>query len=244
MKWRSPLETHMVWAKFGLALCVAALMVAVELSSWLNYAYPFWYDLLDIQQHINTYAPQNAYIPNFETLTPAAHQQAFAETVRAVHNQGQGLAEIQFIDSNGQSHPLYWHDEIVHLQDVAHLLDWLRYAGLVAMMLCWAFLQYARYRGLAFRWVSVALGPVAIVVLLALCFAVWGFEPVFNQLHIWAFPPEHPWFFYYQESLMSTLMKAPDLFLYVGLMISAMTLVLVTISLALVNRLFKLRHEG
>jgi len=39
-----------------------------------------------------------------------------------------------------------------------------------------------------------------------------GPENVFNQLHIWVFPKENEWFFYYQDSLMSTLMLAPTLF--------------------------------
>jgi hypothetical protein len=50
---------------------------------------------------------------------------------------------------------------------------------------------------------------------------VWalGAKKVFYQLHVWIFPEGHQWFFYYQESLMSTLMKAPDLFAGIGIAI-------------------------
>jgi len=47
----------------------------------------------------------------------------------------------------------------------------------------------------------------AIAVILAI-----GAKTVFYKLHTWIFPPGHQWFFYYQDSLMTTLMKAPVLF--------------------------------
>ena len=39
-----------------------------------------------------------------------------------------------------------------------------------------------------------------------------GPKKLFYAFHIWVFPVEHQWFFYWEQSLMSTLMKAPDLF--------------------------------
>jgi hypothetical protein len=39
-----------------------------------------------------------------------------------------------------------------------------------------------------------------------------GPTQVFYQFHLWIFPADHQWFFYWQDSLMSTLMKAPVLF--------------------------------
>lgn len=53
-----------------------------------------------------------------------------------------------------------------------------------------------------------AIGAVLLIV---------GPEKVFNQLHIWVFPDDHQWFFYYQDSLMSTMMFAPHLFGWIGL---------------------------
>jgi hypothetical protein len=41
---------------------------------------------------------------------------------------------------------------------------------------------------------------------------LFGPVNVFYKLHTWIFPADHQWFFYYQESLMTTLMKAPDIF--------------------------------
>ena len=46
-------------------------------------------------------------------------------------------------------------------------------------------------------------------------FAV-GAHDVFKAMHEMVFPDDHQWFFYYQDSLMTTLMKAPDIFFAIG----------------------------
>jgi uncharacterized membrane protein len=46
-----------------------------------------------------------------------------------------------------------------------------------------------------------------------------GPKQVFYHLHEMIFPADHAWFFYYQDSLMATLMKAPDLFGGIALVI-------------------------
>jgi len=48
----------------------------------------------------------------------------------------------------------------------------------------------------------------------------FGFTDVFYYLHTLVFPDNHQWFFYYQESLMSSLMKAPDLFAGIAISLS------------------------
>jgi hypothetical protein len=50
------------------------------------------------------------------------------------------------------------------------------------------------------------------------------------------FPEGHQWFFYYQDSLMSTLMKAPYLFGYIALALLVLTLALLTALLAAASR--------
>ncbi|MCA1791191.1 MAG: hypothetical protein LC667_15470, partial [Thioalkalivibrio sp.] len=39
-----------------------------------------------------------------------------------------------------------------------------------------------------------------------------GPQEVFDGLHEWIFASGHTWFFYYEDSLMTTVMKAPDIF--------------------------------
>ncbi|MFB0999964.1 MAG: hypothetical protein QMC13_06995, partial [Colwellia sp.] len=53
-------------------------------------------------------------------------------------------------------------------------------------------------------------------IVLLLMFSIFGFTEIFYYLHTVVFPDDHQWFFYYQESLMSSLMKAPDLFAGIG----------------------------
>jgi len=58
-------------------------------------------------------------------------------------------------------------------------------------------------------------------------------------LHVLIFPADHQWFFYYQDSLMSTLMKAPDLFAGIAVQIVLLALALYVFILAGMHRLLK-----
>ena len=54
------------------------------------------------------------------------------------------------------------------------------------------------------------LGLLAVVSMLAVI--AIGTKKVFYTAHTLIFPAGHQWFFYYEESLMTMLMQAPDLF--------------------------------
>ena len=73
-------------------------------------------------------------------------------------------------------------------------------------------------------------GRVVITVIAVMAVLAWlgvvGPTEVFYQFHIWLFPADHQWFFYWQESLMSTLMKAPALFGGIALAIALGALLL------------------
>jgi hypothetical protein len=58
-------------------------------------------------------------------------------------------------------------------------------------------------------------------------------------MHILVFPDDHQWFFYYQDSLMSTLMKAPDLFAGIAIQIVLVGLVLYGVMLFSMKKLLK-----
>ena len=66
----------------------------------------------------------------------------------------------------------------------------------------------------------LGLGVVVVAVL------VLGAEKVFYQFHVWIFPAGHQWFFYYEESLMSMMMKAPDLFGYIAIMLVVLAVII------------------
>lgn len=204
-------QKTLLWLLFGLLGLWLALALAWWASARLDYGYPLWYQWLAIDQHIARYAPANPGKRGLETLSAAQHQQLFADIVAAVHNDGRGLAEIDYQAAGWPTQKLLINTEIGHLQDVAALLALAERVSWGAALL-WLLLLPKASRtplpGWRTRFLAVALllGSVAALLLLA------GPKTVFYQLHEWLFPPDHPWFFYWEESLMSTLMKAPILF--------------------------------
>ena len=72
--------------------------------------------------------------------------------------------------------------------------------------------------------------------------SILGSNTVFNFLHEIIFPKENSWFFFYQESLMTTLMKAPDIFGVIAVILLILSgAIFVIINIAL-NRL--ITHRG
>lgn len=205
------LPARISWLTYALSCLWLALALSWWLSACFDYSYPFWYSVLDIEAHIDEYAPQNPEKPGFAQLPPERHHRAFAQISHAVHNGGAGLERIRYPGPSDRDIILLNQDEINHLQDVANLLDALALVSAAVALLWLPLAAVSRWLGRPSRRVRLAAcGMFAAVVLAPLVFA--GPEAVFNTIHEWVFPPEHPWFFYWQESLMSTLMKAPVLF--------------------------------
>lgn len=207
------LPTGMIAASWFMTLMagfLACLFVSWMSFAGLDYTYSLWYSLLDIGAHIDKYAPQNDYILGLNHVAQVEHERLFAEIVTAVHQHGQGLATIQF--SSSQPTTLLRAPEVVHLQDVANLIDVFRVVGWISIVLFivgLTVLVLQRTRPNWFHQLWVLLG---LIVGLTLLVILLGAKDVFYQLHVWVFPDDHQWFFYYQESLMTTLMKAPDIF--------------------------------
>ncbi len=213
-----------IWFVILISALLAALATGWMLHKPADYGYSFWYDQMDIGGHIDKYGPKNRYIRGFDDLSREQHLELFGGIVDAVHSQGEGLAELEFTDSRGRTKPLLREPEVVHLQDVANLIDVLSVAGAVSLLIA-AIGTFMLIGGL--------LAAVGLVLLIA------GPTAVFYQLHIWIFPDDHQWFFYYQESLMSTMMKAPDLFGGIGATIGGLGIVIFGLYLLLVSRLVR-----
>jgi hypothetical protein len=79
-------------------------------------------------------------------------------------------------------------------------------------------------------WTLTPLAALMVTVLLL------GPNKVFYRLHPLVFPPAHQWFFYYQDSLMSTMMQAPDLFGYIAVVWAALSMVVLVGLLDLARR--------
>lgn len=201
--------------QYGWFLVLLMALVGCLGWAWLvlaqfDYAYPLWYDWLDIGEHIQYFGRQNRFIHGLELLPAAEHIRLFADICTSVHSSGAGLADIHF-QWKGGSQGLLRTPEIEHLQDVANLIDRMRNVVVVATALAVAGVFWLR-RASRPRMALQAVLLMGLVVVLAAIVLLIGPKAVFYQFHVWIFPENHQWFFYYQESLMSTLMKAPDLF--------------------------------
>lgn len=196
------------------AAALAALWLAWRALAAVDFLYPAFYDALDIETHIAVYGPQNRHKAGFEQTTRAERLRLFSAIVDSLHASGHGLAEIEYRDPLGRPiDRLLREPEVGHLEDVARLIDGAAVAGWLAT--AWTAAHLLLLRLLA--WPVPALGRLLLTSLLATAAAVGllllaGPRRVFYWAHDLVFPPDHPWFFYYQDSLMTTLMKAPDLF--------------------------------
>lgn len=204
------LARHFSWFIVLVALLIGCLGMSWMLQASLDYSYAFWYPILDIGGHIDRYGPQNHYIQGLELLSAAEHVRLFAEISRAVHDHGDGLTTIAF-EIQGKPQALLREPEVLHLQDVAKLIDVVRWLVQGAVVLGVGGLYWLLPGGRPqLRW-QVRLMVFLAAGIALVCILV-GPKKLFYLFHVWVFPPGHPWFFYYQDSLMSTLMKAPDLF--------------------------------
>ena len=212
------LNASAYWIGYGLLSMATGLLMTWWLLAQVNFLYPVWYSGLAIDQHIARYAPQNRHRQHFERTDRAEHQRLFAALNTAIHTHGQGLAELRYYDPAGRPlGTLLTEPERRHLCDVAELVQRvLPLVGLAAgAWLLWSTVLLWRKRAPPpLRY--FVLGSVLTMALLGVVIGVMGPVHLFYAWHEWVFPPDNPWFFYYQESLMTTLLKAPDLFMAIG----------------------------
>jgi hypothetical protein len=209
-------------AIFPLIYCLSALITAFLLGwillAQLNFLYGFWHDRIGIGEGIEHYGPLNRYKEGFAGTTRQERIRLFRAINKAVHNEGEGLADIHYYsESLNQPRRLLRPPEILHLQDVARLIGFFKWVSAVAVISWLACIAWALYRKRPFpRLKSQSVGILSSMLALGLIILLTGPVKVFYLLHTWIFPKGHPWFFYYQDSLMSTLMMAPRLFGWVA----------------------------
>ncbi len=211
------IKQPLTWFPFVIFSFISILWITWQLLSTVNFSYPFWYRVLDVGAHIEKYAPQNRNKDNFQLTTEQERFDLFAQVVDSINNDGEGLAEISYHDPSGKViDTLYWHDEIGHLRDVAGLVTKFDYAAYFSLLVVGLYLlrifAVVGERPIKPKWAQANLFAASVLVLTAAAVFIIGPKAVFYWLHEVAFPSGAPWFFYYQDSLMSTAMKAPDLF--------------------------------
>lgn len=199
------------------SLVYFALFSAWYISYHCGFFFPVIYGAENIAGHIEKFAPQNRHGRSDFALTDRDdHFRIFDEMLTAVENGGKGLGDIRY-SARGTGRKFLTMDEQIHLQDVANLLTVLRkpvylMAGL--LILSASFMVSRRIRPM--RLVAVFFSGAVLGIVSACAVAVVGFVDIFYFLHELVFPAGHKWFFYYQDSLMSTMLKAPDSFAWMG----------------------------
>ena len=209
------------WAIFSGVTLFIALHLGWFALARADFFYPVCHDLLKIDRVVAEYGPSNRVRKNFHLTSKAERVRLFSAINRSVHQGGGGLGEIHYFDEEGTDlGALLTLWDQAHLSQVALLLSRLKILGFGWFALWGLMIFFAvKYHLPKPRLLSLILRPL--VVLLGIIGAVFLVGPgrVFAGLHQLLFPAAQPWFLYYQESLMTLLMKAPDLFGLIALQI-------------------------
>ena len=204
-------------ALYGLLSYTLALFLSWMLFAQQDFLYGVWHDVGGIKEGIEKYGPQNRNRLGFGDTTREERLQAFAAINTSIHNSGEGLRDIRYRVPNGKSSTLLTESEVIHLQDVANLIDFLKWVVFVAVLIWGGWTFWGIKSGRYVFSPAQQLKGVFVFLFLATCLILAiGAERVFNTLHEWVFPKNNQWFFYYQDSLMSTMMLAPKLFAYIA----------------------------
>jgi hypothetical protein len=226
------------WPLFFTCQLIALALVSWHLLAQLHFAYPTGYQLLGLDKHIAEFAPLNRYKDDFEFTTREEHWRLFGAISDAVQSSGKGLGEINYPLKTGERTPLMHEAEIIHLQDVATLIDVFYLTGSVCLLIWIGLIAYAYYRILTLPSVrKILLGFLVGFAVITVIVLALGPTAVFYWLHVQVFPDGHQWFFYYQDSLMTTLMKAPDIFAFIAILLLSLLILLWCASLYALNQL-------
>ena len=231
-------RTYLLWTLYSVTSLLLCIWLAWHLSAQVNFLYPLWYSALSIDQTVTQTAPRHIHKKQFAETSIEEHYRLFAEIVTAVQNKGKGLAQIKYHHRDGQVlDTLLTRKEIIHLNDVANFvnsLNWLSLVLLVISLLLLALMFLLRAFIPKLR--NLLLAVIAVVVTGVAVLSVIGLTKVFYWLHPIVFPADHQWFFYYEESLMSTLMKAPVLFAPIGVQLILLGVLMWSLHLLLLKK--------
>lgn len=217
---------QVIWCVFALILLTFSLGISWQISKTTNFLYSFWYQTLHIDEVIKKNVPKNTHGKrDFPVDDFQLHEKMFAEIVDAIHQQGNQqtntLSKISYFNHQSISKALLTKSEVVHLQDVANLLSSVEKLWWVNLLMLMGMIFFYSRKEQTISVNSIREMPtgkqkiislLSFIILLVAILSIWGFTEVFYYLHTVVFPENHQWFFYYRDSLMATLMKAPDIF--------------------------------
>ncbi|WP_296757916.1 DUF1461 domain-containing protein [Thioalkalivibrio sp.] len=198
-----------------MGLIFVSLVLSWHALAKVNFLYPVWYSALAIDDHVSHYGARNRQgRSDFVRTEPAEHRRLFGAVVDGIHGRGTPLDQLVYRDRDGNVLGTFLRaDEVGHLRDVAALVDRLLIAGWSITGVTVILVLLHGRRGACLPTLQRAmLGYGILLGLAGVVVGLVGPQEVFDGLHEWIFASGHPWFFYYEDSLMTTVMKAPDIF--------------------------------
>ena len=207
---------------FCLSLFYTAIFFSWQTLSLIDFGYSSLYDRLDIDEMAQKYPPANEDINKrmFIFTEREEHERLFGEIVKSINNGGVGLEDIVFrIPQTKQAFTLLNREEVLHLVDVADVVTWFKRGAYFFMLAAAACFAAMLRLGISPARLRIAIpATVGFLGASGLLIQLVGAKAVFYFLHEVVFTGSK-WFFYYQESLMTVLMHAPDIFGWITLLL-------------------------
>ena len=199
-----------------LSLLITCVYVSWQILSQVNFLYGSIYQHNNLEAHINEFAPLNRNNKeSFARTTNEERIRVFNDIAYEINSDGEGLSKISYTYPGSEAPTIFLIDEEKdHLLDVANLVAKLKPIGAaVATLLiifygvCWYY-KVSQYR---YLWrpagvISSLIKILSITALLVGVTYVIGPQKTFYLLHEWAFSDKAQWYFYFEDSLMTTLM--------------------------------------
>ena len=238
---------HLSNSILAVALFGACGLLSWHLLSKADFFFAQIYEYNELEDHIDHYAPQNRNRDDFEVTTRQERVRIFGEIVTAINSGGSGLDDIEYRTRSGEKIDKFLTSpEIEHLSDVSDLVSYAHRIGLiVAGALAIFYFSCRAHKSIKgthlWRPASVASSFISMLILsstiVAAVFAV-GPQTVFYALHEVFFADKAQWYFYFQESLMTTLMPE-SVFATIAVMLFLVTLMLWTLFSILITKFLK-----
>jgi hypothetical protein len=227
-------------------LAIAVFFICLVLSwhflSKANFFFDTLYDMHQIESHIAEFAPQNRQNRiNFELTSKNERIRIVGKILRTVNSKGVGLETIKYFNTDGVPVNLFLTlAEVEHLKDVSvlvHLMNSIAFILIIIFIIIFSLAW--RYKTTTPSLLMLTCSMVGFVIITTGCIIFIGPQIVFNELHEWVFADKSEWHFYYQDSLMTTLLKAPDTFATMAILMTAIALIFWLLIFCLTKKLLK-----
>ena len=195
-----------------------------------------------IESHIAEFAPQNRQNRNnFELTSKNERIRIVGEILRTVNSKGVGLETIKYFNTDGVPVNLFLTlAEVEHLEDVSVLVHFMNSIAFILIIIFIIIFSLAwRYKTTTPSLLMLTCSMASFVIITTGCIIFTGPQIVFNELHGWVFGDKSEWHFYYQDSLMTTLLKAPDTFATMAILMAAIALIFWLLIFCLTKKLLK-----